>query len=90
VHSAQGVTTDTAHAVIADTATRAMAYVALNRLTPVSYSAPVCSLVSIDLLGRTGLARLHLRVRFAVTDEMPTLSMGPVGPSQDLWTGGSA
>jgi hypothetical protein len=28
------VTTDTAHAVIADIATRAMAYVALNRLTP--------------------------------------------------------
>jgi ATP-dependent exoDNAse (exonuclease V) alpha subunit len=31
VHSAQGVTTDTAHAVLADSATRAMAYVALSR-----------------------------------------------------------
>jgi hypothetical protein len=31
VHSAQGVTTNTAHAVIADSATRAMAYVALSR-----------------------------------------------------------
>jgi conjugative relaxase-like TrwC/TraI family protein len=31
VHSAQGVTTDTAHAVIADSATRSMAYVALSR-----------------------------------------------------------
>ncbi|MDT5117159.1 MAG: hypothetical protein QOE30_2898, partial [Mycobacterium sp.] len=31
VHSAQGVTTDTAHAVLADGATRAMAYVALSR-----------------------------------------------------------
>jgi ATP-dependent exoDNAse (exonuclease V) alpha subunit len=31
VHSAQGVTTDTAHAVLADSTTRAMAYVALSR-----------------------------------------------------------
>jgi hypothetical protein len=31
VHSAQGVTTDTAHAVIADSATRSMAYVAMSR-----------------------------------------------------------
>jgi conjugative relaxase-like TrwC/TraI family protein len=31
VHSAQGVTTGTAHAVIADTATRSMAYVAMTR-----------------------------------------------------------
>jgi conjugative relaxase-like TrwC/TraI family protein len=31
VHSAQGVTTATAHAVIADTATRSMAYVAMSR-----------------------------------------------------------
>jgi conjugative relaxase-like TrwC/TraI family protein len=31
VHSAQGVTTDTAHAVIPDSSTRAMAYVALSR-----------------------------------------------------------
>ncbi|MEU0497515.1 MobF family relaxase [Mycobacterium sp. NPDC006124] len=31
VHSAQGVTTDTAHAVIADTSTRSMAYVAMSR-----------------------------------------------------------
>jgi hypothetical protein len=31
VHTAQGVTTDTAHAVLADSATRAMAYVAMSR-----------------------------------------------------------
>jgi hypothetical protein len=31
VHSAQGVTTDTAHAVLAESATRAMAYVAMSR-----------------------------------------------------------
>jgi conjugative relaxase-like TrwC/TraI family protein len=31
VHTAQGVTTDTAHAIIADSATRAMAYVAMTR-----------------------------------------------------------
>lgn len=31
VHSAQGVTTDTAHAIIADTSTRSMAYVAMSR-----------------------------------------------------------
>jgi hypothetical protein len=31
VHSAQGVTTDTAHAVIAEGATRSMAYVAMSR-----------------------------------------------------------
>jgi hypothetical protein len=31
VHSAQGVTTDTAHAVLSEGATRAMAYVALSR-----------------------------------------------------------
>jgi hypothetical protein len=31
VHSAQGITTDTAHAVLADGATRAMAYVAMSR-----------------------------------------------------------
>jgi hypothetical protein len=48
-------------------------------------SSEVRSLVRIDLLGRTGPARLHLRVRFGVTDEMPTL-----GVSLDLWTGGNA
>jgi conjugative relaxase-like TrwC/TraI family protein len=31
VHTAQGVTTDTAHTVLADSATRAMAYVAMSR-----------------------------------------------------------
>jgi hypothetical protein len=47
---------------------------------------PKCvPLVRIDLLGRTGPPRLHLRVRFGVTDEMPTL-----GVSLDLWTGGNA
>src|ERR1700682_370360 len=42
---------------------------------------PKCvSLASIDLLGRTGLARLHLRVRFEVADEVRPLSAGLVGP----------
>jgi hypothetical protein len=53
-------------------------------------SSEVCSLVSIDLLGRTGLARLHLRVRFAVTDENANVKYGPGRASQDLWTGGNA
>ena len=48
-------------------------------------SSEVRSLVRIDLLGRTGPARLHLRVRFGVTDEMPTL-----GVSLVLRTGGNA
>ena len=42
---------------------------------------PKCvPLAPIDLLGRTGLARLHLRVRFGVTDEVRTLSVGLIGP----------
>ena len=43
-------------------------------------SSEVRSLVRIDLSGRTGLARLHLRVRFGVTDEVRTLSVGLIGP----------
>jgi hypothetical protein len=42
----------------------------------------------IDLLGRTGLARLHLRVRFGLTDKLPAL--GSLEVSLDLWTGGNA
>ena len=41
-------------------------------------ASEVRALVRIDLLGRTGLARLHLRVRFDVTDEMPTLGVSLV------------
>jgi hypothetical protein len=35
-------------------------------------SSDVRSLAPIDLVGRTSPARLHLRVRFGVTDEVPT------------------
>ena len=41
-------------------------------------ASEVRSLVRIGLLGRTGPARLHLRVRFDVTDEMPTLGVSLV------------
>ena len=58
-------------------------HVARKRLS--SPSSEVRSLVSIDLLGRTGPARLQLRVRFGVADEMPTL-----GVSLVLRTGGNA
>jgi hypothetical protein len=63
-------------------------HVARNRLS--STSSEVCSLVSIDLVGRTGLARLHLRVRFGVTDENANVKCGPGRASQDQWTGGNA
>jgi hypothetical protein len=53
-------------------------------------SSEVRSLVSIDLLGRTGLARLHLRVRFGVADENANVKCRPDRASQDLWTGGNA
>src|ERR1700761_3031169 len=49
-----------------------------KRLSPTS--SDVRSLVPLDLLGRTGPARLRLRVRFGVTDDMPTLSVGLLGP----------
>jgi len=51
-------------------------------------SSEVRSLVSIDLLGRTALARLHLRVRFGLTDKLP--AFGSLEVSLDLWTGGNA
>ena len=53
-----------------------------------SPSSEVRSLVSIDLLGRTGLARLHLRVRFGLTDKLP--AFGCLEVSLDLWNGGNA
>jgi len=37
--------------------------------------------VHIDLLGGTGPVRLRLRVLFGVTDDVPTLSVGLVGPA---------
>lgn len=43
------------------------------------YSPDVRCLVRLDLLGRTGPARLRLRVRFGVTDGMPTLSLARSG-----------
>jgi hypothetical protein len=48
----------------------------------------VRSLVPLDLLGRKGRARFRLRVRFGVTDDMPTLSGGLLGAGLDLWSGG--
>src|SRR6185369_10203701 len=38
---------------------------------------------SIDLLGRTGLARLHLRVRFGVSGKLPALGAGRQSGSMD-------
>jgi len=63
-------------------------HMARQRLS--STSSEVRSLVSIDLLGRTGLARLHLRVRFGVADENANVKCWPGRASLDLWTGGSA
>jgi hypothetical protein len=63
-------------------------HVARKRLS--STSSEVRSLGSIDLLGRTGPARLHLRVRFGVTDENANVKCRPGRASQDLWTGGNA
>ena len=51
-------------------------------------ASEVRSLVRIDLLGRTGPARLHLRVRFGLTDKLP--AFGCLEVSLDLWTGGNA
>jgi hypothetical protein len=50
-------------------------------------SSEVRSLVRIDLLGRTGLARLHLWTRFGVSGKLPALG---AGSQLDLWTGGNA
>ena len=61
-------------------------HVARKRLS--SPSSEVRSLVSIDLSGRTGLARLHLRVRFGLTDKLP--AFGCLEVSLDLWNGGNA
>jgi hypothetical protein len=63
-------------------------HVARKRLS--STSSDVRCLVSVDLVGRTGLARLHLRVRFGVTDENANVKGRPGRASQDLWTGGNA
>jgi hypothetical protein len=46
-------------------------------------STEVRSLVRIDLLGRTGLARLHLRVRFDVSGKLPALGAGSQSGSMD-------
>src|SRR6476661_8104434 len=46
-------------------------------------SSEVRSLVRIDLLGRTGLARLHLGVRFGVSGKLPALGAGRQSGSMD-------
>ena len=53
-------------------------------------SSEVRSLVPIDLLGRIGLARLHLRVRFGVTDESANVKRRPCRARLDQWMGGNA
>jgi hypothetical protein len=54
----------------------------------------VRSTVRLDLVGQTRLARLHLRVRFGITDDsanvestVPTLSIG-LRADLDVWSGG--
>jgi hypothetical protein len=47
-------------------------------------------LAPIDLVGRTSPARLHLRVRFGVTDESANVKRRPCRARLDLWTGGNA
>jgi hypothetical protein len=51
-------------------------------------SSDVRSLVSLDLLGRTGLARLRLRVRFGVTDDSANIERWPARAGLDLRSGG--
>jgi hypothetical protein len=46
-------------------------------------SSEVRSLVFIDLSGRTGLARLHPRVRFGVSGKLPALGAGSLSGSMD-------
>ena len=53
-------------------------------------SSDVYYLAPIDLVGRIGLARLHLRVRFGVTDESANVKRRPCRARLDLWTGGNA
>jgi hypothetical protein len=53
-------------------------------------SSDVYSLAPIDLVGRTSPARLHLRVRFGVTDESANVKRRPCRARPDLWTGGNA
>ena len=65
---------------------RAEQHAARQRLA--STSSEVHSLVSIDLLGRTGRARLRLRVRFAVTDDSANVERWPGRAGLDLWKGG--
>ena len=42
----------------------------------------------LDLLGRTGRARLRLRVRFGVTDDSVNVERWPARAGLDLWNGG--
>jgi hypothetical protein len=65
---------------------RAEQHAARQRLA--STSSEVHSLLSIDLLGRTGRARLRLRVRFAVTDDSANVERWPARAGLDLWKGG--
>jgi hypothetical protein len=51
-------------------------------------SSDVRSLVPLDLLGRTGPARLRLLVRFGVTDESVNVERWPARAGLDLWNGG--
>jgi hypothetical protein len=44
--------------------------------------------VRLDLLGRTGLARFRLRVRFGVTDDSANIERWPSRADLDLWSGG--
>ena len=53
-------------------------------------SSDAYSLAPIDLVGRTSPERLHLRVRFGVTDESANVKRRPCRAHLDLWTGGNA
>lgn len=55
---------------------------------PPATSSDVSSLVRLDLLGRTGLAKLRLRVRFGVTDYSANVERWPARAGLDLWSGG--
>jgi hypothetical protein len=46
--------------------------------------------IRLDLLGRTGLARFRLRVRFGVTDDSAKVERWPSRADLDLWSGGKA
>ena len=51
-------------------------------------SSDVRSLVPLDLLGRTGPARLRLLVRFGVTDDSANVECWPARAGLGLWNGG--